>query len=117
MLVVNSFTICKLGLPSERCFLVLHQNIAFLQSDFGRAHFVRKRIVVRGTLPCLTLKYRVFQRVLSTSLTAQVLFALKIRRTRTQIAIPCECLLGEVVRCTQADKRILIQGLLINGMC
>ena len=39
----------------------------------------------------------------SQSLTAQALFALKIRRTRTQTAIPCECLLGEGVLCTQAD--------------
>ena len=39
----------------------------------------------------------------SQSLTAQALFTLKIRRARTQIAIPCECLLGEGVLCTQAE--------------
>ena len=39
----------------------------------------------------------------SQSLTAQALFTLKIRRARTQIAIPCECLLGGCVLCTQAD--------------
>ena len=37
-------------------------------------------------------------------LTAQALFAIKIRRTRTQTAIPCECLLGGCVLCTQADN-------------
>ena len=53
----------------------------------------------------------------SQSLTAQALFTLKIRRARTQIAIPCECLLGEGVLCTQAVKRTLIRSVLINGMC
>ena len=50
-------------------------------------------------------------------LTAQALFALKIRRTRTQNAIPRECLLGEGVLRTQAVKRTLIRSLLIHGMC
>ena len=53
----------------------------------------------------------------SQSLTAQALFALKIRRIKTQTAIPCECLLGEGVLCTQAVKRSLVQGVLITGMC
>ena len=55
--------------------------------------------------------------MLSQSLTAQALFALKIRRTRTQIAIPRERLLGEGVLCTQADKCSLVRSVLINGMC
>ena len=53
----------------------------------------------------------------SQSLTAQALFALKIRRVKNQTPIPCECLLGECVLCTQAIKRTLVQGVLINGMC
>ena len=53
----------------------------------------------------------------SQSLTSQALFTLKIRRARTQITIPCECLLGEGVLCTQAVKRTLIRSVLINGMC
>ncbi len=53
----------------------------------------------------------------SQSLTAQALFTLKIRRGKTQTTIPCECLLGEGVHCTQAVKRTLIRSLLINGMC
>ena len=53
----------------------------------------------------------------SQSLTAQALFTLKMRRIRTQIAIPCECLLGEGALRTQAVKRTLVQGVLINEMC
>ena len=53
----------------------------------------------------------------SQSLTAQALFTLKIRRTRTQIAIPRECLLGECALCAQAVKRTLVQGILIKEMC
>ena len=53
----------------------------------------------------------------SQSLTAQALFTLKIRRAKTQTAIPRECLLGEGVLRTQADKRTLIRSVLINGMC
>ena len=53
----------------------------------------------------------------SQSLTAQALFTLKIRRAKTQTAIPCECLLGEGVLRTQAVKRTLIRSVLINGMC
>ena len=56
-------------------------------------------------------------RLFVTLLTAQALFTLKIRRARTQIAISCECLLGEGVLRTQAVKRSLIRSLLINGMC
>ena len=56
-------------------------------------------------------------RLFVTLLTAQALFTLKMRRTKTQAAIPCECLLGDCVLRTQADKRILIQGVLINGIC
>ena len=37
--------------------------------------------------------------------------------TRTQAAVSQDCLLGECVLCTQADKRKLIHGVLINGMC
>ena len=36
---VNSFTICKLGLPFKHCFLVLHLNIAFY-----------KRVLIQGVL-------------------------------------------------------------------
>ena len=42
-------------------------------------------------------------RLFVTLLTAQALFALKIRRARAQTAIPRECLLGEGVLRTQAD--------------
>ncbi len=51
------------------------------------------------------------------SLTAQALFALKIRRVITQIAIPCECLLGEGVHCTQAVKRSLVRSVLMLLLC
>ena len=50
-------------------------------------------------------------------LTAQALSALKIRRARTQTAIPRECLLGGRALCAQADKRTLIQGILILILC
>ena len=49
--------------------------------------------------------------------TAQPLFALKIRRTKSQTAIPRECLLGGCVLCTQVVNRKPIQGVLIYGMC
>ena len=51
------------------------------------------------------------------SLTAQALFTLKRRRAKTQTTIPCECLLGEGVLCTQAVKRTLIRSVLIQLLC
>ena len=40
----------------------------------------------------------------SQSLTAQALFTLKMRRTKTQTTIPCECLLGGCALCAQVEK-------------
>ncbi|HBP52147.1 MAG TPA: hypothetical protein DD626_02460 [Clostridiales bacterium] len=51
------------------------------------------------------LVYRQEPRLFVTLLTAQALFTLKMRRTKTQTAIPCECLLGDGVLRTQAAKR------------
>ena len=53
------------SLTAQRIFAIKTRRInnqAAVSQDYllGRAHFVRKRIAVRGTLPCLTLKYRVF---------------------------------------------------------
>ena len=70
-------------------------------------------VAVKATIEVYCLTPHLFLQ----SLTAQALFTLKIRRARTQIAIPCECLLGEGVLCTQAVKRTLIRSVLINGMC
>ncbi len=53
----------------------------------------------------------------SQSLTAQALFTQKNKTGKIQTAIPCECLLGEGVLRTQAVKRSLIQGVLIQLLC
>ena len=50
--------------------------------------------------------------------TAQKIFAISSNTDKkTLAAISQDCLLGESVQSTQADKRTLIQSVLIHGMC
>ncbi len=76
------------------CECLLGEGVLCTQADNSNG------VAVEATNEVYCLTPHLF----SQSLTAQALFALKIRGVKTQTAIPCECLLGEGVLCTQADN-------------
>ena len=89
-----------ISLTAQRIFAIKTRRInnqAAVSQDYllGRAHFVRKRIAERALLPCSSSKYCIFTKLLSTSLTAQRIFAIKTRRINNQAAVSQDYLLGE----------------------
>ena len=94
--IIETGTLFVKGKSSVRCLLI---NARCLFADGTRAIAqTALRWKQQTKVYCLT------PHLFSQFLTAQALFAIKIRRTRTQTAIPRECLLGECVLCTQADN-------------
>ncbi len=94
--------------------LLVHEICNF---EDGIKTAVRDPLLKRRCGESKKRSYCLTPHLFSQSLTAQALFTLKIRRARTQTAIPCECLLGEGALRTQVDKRSLIRSVLLLLLC
>ena len=102
-------------LTNTRSSRTYKRNVPIRRRNTSRkaASHCSNGVAVKATNKVFCLTPHLF----SQSLTAQALFTLKIRRARTQIAIPCECLIGEGAPCTQADKYSLIRSVRIQLLC
>ena len=87
--------------------LVRLDNEASVKRAFSRSSSAQKSS--QRQRQCASLRIVVSLVRFIALLTAQALFALKIRRIKTQTAIPHECLLGRGALCAQADKRNLFK--------